>query len=56
MPDTLAHLLYARRVLAAAQPLLRARISPDSPAFRAGTFGPDPLFNDPSPERRAEGF
>ena len=55
MPDTLAHFVYARRVLAAT-PRLRARISADSPAFRVGTFGPDPLFNDPSPRRRAEGF
>ena len=56
MPDTLAHLLYARRVLEAAAPQLRARVCADSPAFRAGTFGPDPLFNDPNPRRRAEGF
>lgn len=56
MPDQLAHMLFARRVFEAAKPALRARICVDSPAFRAGTFGPDPLFNDPSPRRRAEGF
>lgn len=55
MPDQLAHYIFARRVLAAA-PSLRGRISTDAAAFRAGTFGPDPLFNDPSPYRRAEGF
>lgn len=56
MPDHIAHLLFARRVLRAASPALRDRISVGSAAFRAGTFGPDPLFNDPSPKRRAEGF
>lgn len=56
MPDQIAHLLFARRVLAAAKPELRARVSADSPAFHVGTFGPDPLFNDPSARRRAEGF
>lgn len=56
MPDTLAHIVFARRVLAASQPRMRNRVCVDSPAFRVGTFGPDPLFNDPSPERRAEGF
>lgn len=56
MPDQLAHYLFARRVLAASGEALRRRIRPDSPLFRAGTFGPDPLFNDPSPRRRAESF
>lgn len=56
MPDQLAHILFARRVLAAADHPLLERIQPASPAFRAGTFGPDPLFNDPSPRHRAEGF
>lgn len=56
MPDQLAHILFARRVIAAADEGVRARVNPLSPAFRAGTFGPDPLFNDPSPRRRAEGF
>lgn len=56
MPDTLAHFVFARRVLEAAAPQLKSRVCVDSPAFRAGTFGPDPLFNDPSPRRRAEGF
>lgn len=56
MPDQIAHMLFARRVYAAARPDLRARICVDSPVFRAGTFGPDPLFNDPCPRRRAEGF
>lgn len=55
MPDQLAHILFARRVVAAADENVRARVNPHSPAFRAGTFGPDPLFNDPSPYRRAEG-
>lgn len=56
MPDQLAHYLFARRVLEATDANLRRRICGDAPAFRAGTFGPDPLFNDPSPFRRAEGF
>lgn len=56
MPDQLAHYIFARRVLAAADASLRRRISADAPIFRVGTFGPDPLFNDPSPFRRAEGF
>lgn len=56
MPDQLAHFLFARRVLAAAPKHLVQNIRIDSAAFRAGTFGPDPLFNDPSPRRRAEGF
>lgn len=56
MPDQLAHFLFARRVMAATDRRLRALVSVDSPAFRAGSFGPDPLFNDPSPRRRAEGF
>lgn len=56
MPDQLAHILFARRVLAAADKQVRMLVCADSAAFRAGTFGPDPLFNDPSPRRRAEGF
>lgn len=52
MPDQLAHYLFARRVLDAC----RLCVDADSPAFRAGTFGPDPLFNDPSPRCRAEAF
>lgn len=56
MPDQFAHYTFARRVLDAADASLRRRICADAPAFRAGTFGPDPLFNDPSPHRRAEGF
>ena len=56
MPDQLAHILFARRVIARADEMVRARVNAASPAFRAGTFGPDPLFNDPSPRRRAEGF
>ena len=56
MPDHLAHYLFARRVLAEASEGLRKRICVDSAAFRSGTFGPDPLFNDPSSRRRAEGF
>lgn len=55
MPDQLAHILFARRVVAAADESVRRRVNAASPAFRAGTFGPDPLFNDPSPYRRAEG-
>lgn len=56
MPDQFAHYIFARRVLAAADDSLRARICASSAAFRAGSFGPDPLFNDPSPYCRAEGF
>lgn len=56
MPDQLAHYIFARRVLAASDMQLRKRISADAAIFRVGTFGPDPLFNDPSPYRRAEGF
>lgn len=56
MPDQIAHTLFARRVLAAADAGVRARVSADSAAFRAGCFGPDPLFNDPNARRRAEGF
>ena len=56
MPDQLAHIRFARRVLAAADPSIRARVCADSMAFRCGTFGPDPLFNDPLPSGRAEGF
>ena len=55
MPDQLAHILFARRVIAAADENIRARVNDHSPALRIGTFGPDPLFNDPSPRRRAEG-
>lgn len=55
MPEQLAHFLFARRVIAAADESVRARVNVHSPAFRAGSFGPDPLFNDPSPYRRAEG-
>ena len=55
MPDQLAHFLFARRVVEAADACVRRRVNMDSPAFRIGTFGPDPLFNDPSPRRRAEG-
>ena len=56
MPDHIAHYLFAKNVLAAAGKSLRSRICIESAAFRAGTFGPDPLFNDPSPHCRAEGF
>lgn len=56
MPDQIAHYLFARRVMARADGHVRALVCADSPAFRAGTFGPDPLFNDLSPRRRAEGF
>ena len=56
MPDQLAHIRFARRVLAAAEPSVRARVCGDSMAFRCGTFGPDPLFNDPLPSGRAEGL
>ena len=56
MPDQLAHYRFAQRVLAAADVSLRRRICGDAPAFRVGTFGPDPLFNDPSPYCRAEAF
>lgn len=56
MPDQIAHIVFAHQVVAAADERLRRRICPTSAAFRAGTFGPDPLFNDPSPRRRAEGF
>lgn len=56
MPDQLAHYIFARKVIAAADASVRRRISVDAPIFRVGTFGPDPLFNDPSPYRRAEGF
>ncbi len=56
MPDQLAHIRFARRVLAAADASVRARVSGDSPVFRCGTFGPDPLFNDPLPSGRAEGL
>ena len=55
MPDQLAHYFFARRVWAAAK-ALGPRIDPASPAFRAGSFGPDPLFNDFSAERRSQGF
>ena len=56
MPDQLAHIRFARKVLEAADPSVRARVCADSMAFRCGTFGPDPLFNDPLPKGRAEGF
>lgn len=56
MPDQLAHYLFALKVVEATDAQLRERINTDAPAFRAGTFGPDPLFNDPSSFRRAEGF
>lgn len=56
MPDQLAHFLFARRVLAAADARVQAQVRVESPAFRTGSFGPDPIFNDPSPRRRAEGF
>ena len=56
MPDQLAHIRFARRVLEAADSSVRARVCVDSMAFRCGTFGPDPLFNDPLPSGRAEGL
>ena len=56
MPDQLAHIRFAREVLKAADSPVRARVCADSMAFRCGTFGPDPLFNDPLPKGRAEGF
>jgi len=56
MPDQIAHYLFAKNVLAAAGEGVRSRICTSSAAFRAGCYGPDPLFNDPSPRRRAEGF
>ena len=56
MPDQLAHIRFARRVLDAADASLRARVCANSMAFRCGTFGPDPLFNDPLPSGRAEGL
>ena len=56
MPDQLAHIRFARRVLEAADPSIRTRVDAESMAFRCGTFGPDPLFNDPLPSGRAEGF
>lgn len=56
MPDQIAHTLFARRVLAIANADLPLCIRANSAAFRAGCFGPDPLFNDPSPRCRAEGF
>lgn len=56
MPDQLAHFYFARRVLAAAEPSVRERVCADSMIFRCGTFGPDPLFNDPLPTGRAEGL
>ena len=56
MPDQLAHFLFAGRVYEKLSPALKARIDASSAAFRAGTFGPDPLFNDTNARRRAEGF
>lgn len=56
MPDQLAHFIFARRVLDACGPALRSRVPVDGAAFRLGSFGPDPLFNDPSAALRAEGF
>lgn len=56
MPDQLAHYIFGKRVLAAADRSLRSRVDPDSTAFRLGTFGPDPLFTDLSASHRAEGF
>ena len=56
MPDQLAHIRFARQVLEAADAPLRTRVCVDSMAFRCGTFGPDPLFNDPLPSGRAEGL
>lgn len=55
MPDQLAHYIFARRVWMAAK-ALQDRIDPASPAFRAGSFGPDPLFNDLNANRRRQGF
>ena len=55
MPDHLAHYIFARRVIFAAKAVL-PRVNPASPAFRAGSFGPDPLFNDFSAARRSQGF
>ena len=53
MPDQLAHYIFGRRALAAADRSLRSRVDPDSAAFRLGTFGPDPLFTDLSASHRA---
>lgn len=56
MPDQLAHYLFARRVWAALGKDMQRRIDPSSMAFRTGSFGPDPLFNDLSAARRSQGF
>lgn len=56
MPDQLAHFIFARRVWAALGKDMQNRIDPSSMAFRAGSFGPDPLFNDLSAARRSQGF
>ena len=55
MPDQLAHYLFAKRVWEAC-PELKTRIDPASAAFRVGSFGPDPLFNDFSAAHRRQGF
>ena len=55
MPDQLAHYLFARRVCSACGSLGNI-IDPASTAFRIGSFGPDPLFNDFSAARRGQGF
>lgn len=56
MPDQYAHYIFARRVYDALDPAFRARINPESMAFRVGSFGPDPLFNEINAQRRGEGF
>lgn len=55
MPDQLAHYLFAVKVWAVC-PELKGRVDPASAAFRLGSFGPDPLFNDLSAARRVQGF
>ena len=54
MPDQLAHIIFARE--AALRAGLSARLDLTSAAFRAGAFGPDPLFNDVSASIRAFGL
>ena len=54
MPDQLAHMIFARE--AALRAGLSARLDLTSAAFCAGTFGPDPLFNDVSANIRAFGL
>ena len=53
MPDMFTHMYFAKRVLTRCGGEIG--VSAETPAVWLGSFGPDPLFNDLSAARRAQG-